>query len=62
MGTFVSAEESSKTGLTWTDPLSLPHDLMFSAKGFRNLVIIKNDNTELVIPFSDIVKALEKEE
>ena len=41
------------------DYLQGPYDYIFSAEGVRNIVIERKDKTDLVIPFKDIVKALE---
>ena len=41
------------------DYLQGPHDYIFSAEGVRNIVIERKDKPDLVIPFKDIVKALE---
>ena len=35
-------------------------DWHFSEEGIRNLIIEKKDGSQVVIPFSDIVKALEE--
>ena len=41
------------------DYLAGPYDYRFSSEGIRNIVIERKDKTDLVIPFKDIVKALE---
>ena len=41
------------------DYLQGPYDYTFSAEGVRNIIIERKDKPDLVIPFKDIVKALE---
>ena len=45
--------------IKYVDPFSGPKDFMFDGDSIRNIIISRKDKGDLVIPFKDIVKALE---
>jgi len=56
-GRVVLAQE--KTALQFRDDLDIPSDYIFNEEGMGNIIIERKNGKKIIVPFSDIVDALE---
>jgi len=47
---------------TWAGVITPPTSFHFLEDGIKDIIIFKKDGTKLIIPFSEIIEALEKGE
>jgi hypothetical protein len=54
-----TVEAKEMTDVTLSNPWAQPTTYTFSEGGIKDIIIEKKDGSKLIVPFSDIVEALE---